>query len=36
MEKKFWLQRQKDFTIQQMTVEAGTNEAKSIISAGLA
>jgi hypothetical protein len=31
MEKKFWLQRQKDFTIQQMTVEVGTNEAKSII-----
>jgi hypothetical protein len=31
MEKKFWLQRQKDFTIQQVTVEAGTNEAKGII-----
>lgn len=28
MEKKFWLQRQKDFTIQQVTAEVGTREAK--------
>jgi hypothetical protein len=31
MEKKFWLQRQKDFTIRQVTEEVGTNEVKSII-----
>ncbi len=28
MEKKFWLQRQKDFIIQPVTEEVGTKEAK--------